>query len=88
MDGDSRYLRLIKFAVGLLLLGGLAFFLGSGITPPGIAGEVIRHNQEHRIEATALIYSDLEDMQELERELAKKRAAVLALPEKEAGETQ
>ena len=74
MNGDSTYSRLIKFVVGLLLLGGLAFCLGTGITPPGKAGEVIRHNQESRVDATALFYSDLENMQELERGVVEMQA--------------
>jgi len=58
-----RYLRLFLGTIALCLVAG--FFM-SGITPPGIFGEVLRHNQESQIDASPLFYSEVENMQELE----------------------
>ncbi|UCH85647.1 MAG: hypothetical protein JSW50_08175 [Candidatus Latescibacterota bacterium] len=58
--------------VGLALLGSSVAFFASGITPPGIAGEVLRHNKTRDIDATPLFYTEVEHMQELEESLATK----------------
>jgi anti-sigma factor RsiW len=58
--------RLARFLVGLALLGLLAAFFASGYAPPGAAGEVLRHNRLHDIDASPLIYSEVEHMTELE----------------------
>jgi hypothetical protein len=54
-----------KFLVGLLGLSLAVMFFGSGYTPPGICGEVIRHNQRHNIDASPFFYGDVENMLEL-----------------------
>ena len=58
--------RLARFAVGLVLLAMFAGLFMSGFTPPGIAGEVVRHNRLHDIDASPLLYSEVEHMQQLE----------------------
>ena len=66
----NRWLRL---AIGLGLLGGFFAFLTPVPRPPGAAGDVIDRNLEEDVQATALIYSDLEKMPELEARLRKLR---------------
>jgi hypothetical protein len=56
----------LKFVSGLILLGGMIFFFASGYSPPGVCGEVLRHNQANEIDASPLIYSEVENMAELE----------------------
>lgn len=56
----------MKFFVGLMLLTGMVLFFSSGITPPGICGEVLRHNQANNIDASPLLYSECDHMAELE----------------------
>ena len=65
--------RWIRFFIGLVLLWLSVAFFASGISPPGIAGEVLRHNKAHDIDASPLFYSEVENMQELEEGLAKLR---------------
>jgi len=55
----------MRFIIGLGLLGALAAFFASGITPPGVCGEVIRHNREADIDASPFFYGDVENMLEL-----------------------
>ncbi|MFH1373711.1 MAG: hypothetical protein ABII79_07950 [bacterium] len=56
----------LKFAAGLVTLLALAAFFASGYTPPGVLGEVLRHNQVCDIDASPLFYSEVENMSELE----------------------
>ena len=58
--------RLVKLIVGLALLSALAAFFMSGYAPPGLFGDVLRHNQAHQIDASPLFYSEVEHMAELE----------------------
>ena len=60
-------IRLAKLLAGVLVIAGLAVLLGSGATPPGVLGEVIRHNRANQIDATPLFYTEVENMQDLER---------------------
>ncbi len=57
--------RLLRFAVGLVLLAALVLFFGSGYMPPGICGEVLRHNRQLDIDASPFFYNDVENMLEL-----------------------
>ena len=57
---------LLQFICGLIVLSLMFTFFASGITPPGVAGEVLRHNQKYDIDASPLFYSDVENMAELE----------------------
>jgi len=59
--------KLIKFMIGLILLAGFYTLLASGATPPGIAGEVLRHNRTHNIDASPFWYGDVENMADYER---------------------
>jgi hypothetical protein len=67
MGNDSIDLktRLTRFAVGLLIVAGMACFFASGYTPPGICGEVLRHNQQADIDASPFFYGDVENMLEI-----------------------
>ena len=40
-------------------------FFGSGYAPPGVCGDVIRHNQSADIDASPFFYGDVENMNEL-----------------------
>lgn len=67
MSGVSqRWLRFLIGLIGLVLFGG---FFASGYTPPGVFGEVLRHNQACDIDASPLFYSEVENMAELEQGL-------------------
>jgi len=59
--------RWIEFFIGLVLLAMMVVFFSSGYTPPGIFGEVLRHNRACSIDASPLFYSEVENMDELER---------------------
>jgi hypothetical protein len=52
--------------IGLALLGFCIAFFASGYTPPGALGAVLRHNQQHDIDASPLFYTEVENMHELE----------------------
>jgi len=56
-----------RFIVGLTLLVLAVVFFSSGYTPPGVCGEVLRHNQALSIDASPLFYSEVENMAELEK---------------------
>lgn len=58
--------RLARFIASLAMLLALVGFLASGQTTPGVLGEVVRHNQANDIDASPLIYSDVENMAQLE----------------------
>ena len=47
---------------GLILISAMIGFFSSGYSPPGIFGEVLRHNQEEKIDSSPLIYSEVENM--------------------------
>jgi hypothetical protein len=57
--------RLARLAVGLAIIVGMALFFASGYTPPGICGEVLRHNQQADIDASPFFYGDVENMLEI-----------------------
>ena len=62
-------MKVLRFLAGLVLLGGLITALAVGPTP----GPVLRNNAEQDIEASALFYMDLDDMQDLELHLEQLR---------------
>ena len=58
-----------KFIIGSAILAGAVYGISTGYTPPGILGEVVRHNQEAGIDASPFFYGDVENMTELEEGL-------------------
>jgi len=58
-------MKVLRFCAGLLLLVGLIALLAVGPAP----GPVLRNNAERDIGATALFYTDLDEMPDLERHL-------------------
>ena len=62
-------MRWVRFLIGLTALALFIAFFASGYSPPGVLGEVLRHNQQYDIDASPLFYSEVENMQELEAEL-------------------
>ncbi len=73
MQSTNRTTGLLRFFAGLLLMALLVLFFASGYSPPGIAGEVLRHNQAYDIDASPLFYTEVENMQQLEAGLAELR---------------
>ena len=67
-------MRWIKFLIGSLALAGLVVFFASGYTPPGICGEVIRHNQQADIDASPFFYGDVAHFWDLVEGAEKLRA--------------
>jgi len=62
----------LKFIVGLTILTLMVLFFASGITPPGVCGEVLRHNQQNDIDASPLWYMEVENMAEYEKAILNK----------------
>ena len=62
----SRVKAWLRFLFGIIALTLFFGFFASGYSPPGICGEVLRHNQAHDIDASPLLYSEVENMSELE----------------------
>ena len=69
----EQRLRWVKFIVGLALLALAIIFFSSGYSPPGVLGEVLRHNQACSIDASPLFYSEVENMIDLEKGVAELR---------------
>ncbi len=65
---ENRLVRWTKFLVGISLLALAVWFFASGYSPPGSFGKVLRHNQQNKIDASPLFYSEVEHMSELEAE--------------------
>ena len=63
---ESRFKGVLRLLLGLTILLSLFAFFASGLFPPGICGEVLRHNKQENIDASPLIYSEVENMRELE----------------------
>ena len=74
-DDISTRERWRRFTIGLMLLGILVAFLASGYAPPGVCGEVLRHNQDARIDASPFFYGDVANMAQIERDLQQTRRA-------------
>ncbi len=66
----GRSYRWLRFFIGLVLLGFVVAFFASGYSPPGAIGDVLRHNQQHAIDASPLFYTEVDNMHELESGLA------------------
>jgi hypothetical protein len=62
--------RLRRFFIGLIILAAFYTILASGYTPPGVCGEVLRHNMEYDIDASPFWYMDIENMWEYETAVA------------------
>jgi hypothetical protein len=65
----------LRFLAGLFALALFAGFFASGYTPPGICGEVLRHNQANEIDASPFFYGDVENMAEYEQGVRQMRDA-------------
>ena len=65
------FIRWLRFFAGVAILAAAAAFFASGYTPPGPAGEVLRHNQACDIDASPLFYTEVENMHELEQGVAR-----------------
>jgi hypothetical protein len=63
---NNRWLRLF---IGIAFLGGFFAFLTTKPRPPGTAGKIIDRNLSQDVQATALFYSDLDRMPEIENRL-------------------
>jgi hypothetical protein len=72
---NDLFPRCLRLVIGLTLLSLVVGFFASGVSPPGICGAVLRHNQACDIDASPLIYSEVENMAELERGVAELRTA-------------
>jgi hypothetical protein len=70
---DEMRSRWLRFFVGLAALAVLVCFFASGYYPPGICGAVLRHNEADDIDASALFYSEVENMSELEEGVIRMR---------------
>ena len=51
-----------RFVAGALLLAGAVSVLMRGYAPPGPAGDVLRNNLRHGIDATPLFYTEAESL--------------------------
>lgn len=63
--GTGRARAWLKLFAGACLILLLAAVFGSGYTPPGVFGEVIRHNRQADIDASPFFYGDVENMADL-----------------------
>lgn len=59
-----------RFIIGILCLCGTVFLFTRGVTPPGIFGEVVRHNRAAAVDATYLVSYDVENIVEIQAGLA------------------
>ena len=66
----NRWLRLL---VGAAVLAAAFAVLARGPLVPGAPGLVLEHNREHDLQTTALFYTDLERMPEIEARLERMR---------------
>jgi hypothetical protein len=72
----SRAKAWLRFFAGLVVFLAAVLFFSSGYSPPGIFGEVLRHNQANDIDATPLFYTEVEHMPVLENGVRKLREKV------------
>ena len=63
---NTRFGDWLKFVIGLLFIAGVFGFFSSDYSPPGIFGEVLRHNRANNIDASPLFYIEVEHISELE----------------------
>ena len=63
--GTGKFAAWLKLFGGACVITGIAILFGSGLTPPGVCGEVTRHNQEADIDASPFFYGDVENMLDL-----------------------
>ena len=67
MTNNRQLKDWLKLFTGILLLAIVFAFFSSGLTPPGVFGEVLRHNQKQNIDASPLFYSEVDNMSQLEQ---------------------
>lgn len=70
----------LKLAGGILSLAVIVSVIASGYTPPGILGQVLRNNRQNDIDASPLLYSEVEQMARFEKDVRemRRRAALRA----------
>ena len=68
-QNNNRLTAWLKLLIGTAGLSALGAWLAFGNPPPGITGEIIRHNIAENIDATPIFYGDVENMPELEKAL-------------------
>jgi len=73
--------RWLRFGVGAAILAAAFAVLARGPLVPGAAGLVLEHNREHDLQATALFYTDLERMPEIEARLERQRPGQAGAPD-------
>ncbi len=66
-------MKYFRFIIGLAALALFYSLFASGLNPPGITGEVLRHNRANNINASPLWYRDLEDINSYERDVHRMR---------------
>ena len=69
MNEHEMNRRWLRLCIGIALLAGFFALLTTQPRPPGIAGEIIDRNLQQDVQTTALFYTDLETMPELEERL-------------------
>lgn len=60
-----------RLGLGVLGFAAVLFFFTRGVTPPGVFGDVVRHNRAEAIDATPYFYSEVENIVELQAGLDK-----------------
>lgn len=72
--------RWLRFCLALALVGAVLSILVSGVRPRGTVGEIIERNLEQDVQATALFYTDLDRMPEIENRLSRRLRTSSAEP--------
>jgi hypothetical protein len=77
---DRQRNRWLRLCVGAAVLAAAFAVLARGPLLPGATGLVLEHNREHDLETTALFYTDLESMPEIEARMERMRPAQARAP--------
>lgn len=66
MNDPSAKKRWLRFVVGVIALISLIVLIINAPAPPGVLGEVLRNNAAKEIDATAIIYSDQDNIMDMQ----------------------